>query len=39
MDLILTNNASKFAKTTTIKTGLSDFHAVIVTELKGGIVF
>ena len=38
MDLILTNTKSSFQATTTIETGLSDFHAMIVTVLKGGRV-
>ena len=37
-DLILTNAKSSFQATTTIETGLSDFHTMIVTVLKGGHV-
>ena len=38
IDLILTNTKSSFQATTTIETGLSDFHNMIVTVLKGGHV-
>ena len=38
IDLILTNTKSSFQATTTIETGLSDFHTMIVTVLKGGHV-
>ena len=38
IDLILTNTKSSFQATTTIETGLSDFHSMIVTVLKGGHV-
>ena len=34
--LILTNNKNNCQKTNTMQTGLSDFHAMIVTMLKGG---
>ena len=36
--MILTNTKSSFQPTTTIETGLSDFHTMIVTILKGGHV-
>ena len=34
IDLFLTSNARSFQKTTTVSTGLSDFHKMIVTVLK-----
>ena len=36
MDLILTNRKHNFQNTTIAETGVSDFHAMIVTMLKGG---
>ena len=36
IDLILTNRKRSFQNTVTVHTGLSDFHAMIVTVLKGG---
>ena len=36
IDLILTNRKSSFQNTVAIETGLSDFHAMVVTVLKGG---
>ena len=36
IDLILTNRRRSFQNTVTVHTGLSDFHAMIVTVLKGG---
>ena len=36
IDLILTNRKHNFQNTTTAETGLSDFHAMIVSMLKGG---
>ena len=36
IDLILTNRKRSFQNTVTVHTGLSDFHAMIVTALKGG---
>ena len=36
IDLILTNRKRSFQNTETVHTGLSDFHAMIVTALKGG---
>ena len=38
IDLILTDRKSSFRNTVAIETGLSDFHAMIVTLLKGGFV-
>ena len=38
IDLILMNRKSSFRNTVTIETGLSDFHAMIVTVVKGGCV-
>ena len=38
IDLILTNRKSSFQNTVAIETGLSDFHAMVVTVLKGGFV-
>ena len=38
IDLILTNGNRSFQSTVVIETGLSDFHATIVTVLKGGYV-
>ena len=38
IDLILTNRASNFQNTTSIETGLSDFHCMIVTVVKGGFI-
>ena len=36
IDLILTNRKHNFQNTTTTETGLSDFHAMVVSMLKGG---
>ena len=36
IDLILTNRKHNFQNTTTAETGLSDFHAMVVSMLKGG---
>ena len=36
IDLILTNRKRSFQNTVVIHTGLSDFHAMIVTVLRGG---
>ena len=36
IDLILTNRKRSFQNTVVIHTGLSDFHAMIVTVLKSG---
>ena len=36
IDLILTNRKHNFKNTITAETGLSDFHAMIITVLKGG---
>ncbi len=36
IDLILTNRKRSFQNTVAVHTGLSDFHAMIVTVLKGG---
>ena len=36
IDLILTNRKRSFQNTVTVHTGLSDFHPMIVTVLKGG---
>ena len=38
IDLILTNGPSSFQNSGTIETGLSDFHSMIVTILKGGFI-
>ena len=38
IELILTNKVSSFQNTDAIETGLSDFHCIIVTVLKGGFV-
>ena len=38
IDLILTNRSSSFQNSGTIETGLSDFHSMIVTVLKGGFI-
>ena len=38
IDLILTNTNMCFKSTSSIETGLSDFHTVIVTVLKGHFV-
>ena len=38
IDLILTNTSSSFQNSGTIETGLSDFHCIVVTVLKGGFV-
>ena len=37
-DLILTNRKSSFQNSTTVETGLSDFHTMILTILKGSFV-
>ena len=37
IDLILTNNAMAFQNTTTVFTGLSDFHKLVLTVLKTSI--
>ena len=37
-DLILTNRKSSLKNTTTFETGLSDFHTMILTVLKGGFI-
>ena len=37
IDLILTNNAMAFHNTTTVFTGLSDFHVLVLTVLKTSI--
>ena len=37
IDLILTNNSIAFQNTTTVFTGLSDFHKLVLTELKTSI--
>ena len=34
IDLLITNSSQSFQKTTTISTGLSDFHKMIITVLK-----
>ena len=36
IDLILTSDTSRLTNTATIETGLSDFHIMIATALKGG---
>ena len=36
--LILTNRTSNFQNTTSIETGLSDFHCMIATVVKGGFI-
>ena len=38
IDLILTSRKFSFRNAVAIETGLSDFHAMIVTVLKGGFV-
>ena len=38
IDLILTNKHHTFQNSNTMETGLSDFHSMIVTILKGGFV-
>ena len=38
IDLILTNRVHNFQNTMTVETGLSDFHCMIATVLKGGFV-
>ena len=38
IDLILTNKHHSFQESSAIDTGLSDFHSMIVTILKGGFV-
>ena len=38
IDMILTNRASNIQNTVSIETGLSDFHCMIVTVVKGGFV-
>ena len=38
IDLILTNRKHDFQNTTTTETGLSDFHAMIVSMLKSGFI-
>ena len=38
IDLILTNKHHSFQDSSAIETGLSDFHSMIVTILKGGFV-
>ena len=38
IDLILTNRTSNFQNTTPIETGLSDFHCMIATVVKGGFI-
>ena len=38
IDLILTNKKRSFMGSSTVETGLSDFHAMIFTVLKGGFV-
>ena len=35
IDLILTSDTTRLKNTTTIETGLSDFHVMIATTLKG----
>ena len=37
IDLILTNNAMALQNTTTVFTGLSDFHKLVLTVLKSSI--
>ena len=37
IDLVLTNNAMAFLNTTTVFTGLSDFHTLVLTVLKTSI--
>ena len=37
IDLILTNNAMAFQNTTTVFTGLSDFHKLVLTVLRTSI--
>ena len=37
IDIILTNNAMAFQNTTTVFTGLSDFHKLVLTVLKTSI--
>ena len=38
IDLVLTNRTSNFQNTTSIETGLSDFHCMITTVVKGGFI-
>ena len=38
IDLILTNRVSNFQNTVLIETGLSDFHCMVVTVVKGGFI-
>ena len=38
IDLILTNRKTSLQNATTVETGLSDFHTMILTILKGGFV-
>ena len=38
IDLILTNRISNFQNTVSIETGLSDFHCMIATVVKGGFI-
>ena len=38
LDLILTNKKRSFTGSSTVETGLSNFHVMIVTVLKGGFV-
>ena len=38
IDLMLTNRASSFQCTDSIETGLSDFHCMVITVLKGGFL-
>ena len=38
IDLIITNRPSSFQSSGMIETGLSDFHSMIVTILKGGFI-
>ena len=38
IDLILTNRDSNFQNTASIETGLSDFHCMVVTVVKGGFI-
>ena len=38
IDLILTNRKPSLKSTTTFETGLSDFHTMILTVLKGGYI-
>ena len=38
IDIILTNRTSNFQNTTSIETGLPDFHCMIATVVKGGFI-